>query len=187
MRRGKDISTQFKNLYVIHQNIPGKKAQVSGFEQHLLFIPLQGEISIQADVTRYSFGPGQMLYLAPGVPHTFSSSSQGGERLIAMLSSRAITNSPKAIRLPLSHFIKELLFYLLLHPKTKNPGSLVSVLEETLLEILEQGSASGDVDHLEGKVTDPRVRQVLELMRNSIGRKTSMDECPWWEPPPSTM
>lgn len=176
MRLGKDVSAQFNDLYIVHQNIPGKRAQVSGYEQHLLFLPLQGEISVETSSLKCSFGPGQMLYLAPKVAHSFSSSSQGGERLIAMLSTRAMkARAAVGSKLALNQLIKEVLFYLLLHPETKSAKSLVSVFSETLAEILEQTPFSGEVDHLEGKVRDARVRQVLAIMRDSFSERIGLD------------
>lgn len=177
MRLGKDVSAQFKDLYVVHQNLPGKQAKVSGYEQHLLFLPLQGEITVETDTARHAFGPGQMLYLAPKIAHSFSSSEQSGERLIAMLAPPAMKVQVKTVsKLPLNQLIKEMLFYLLLHPKTKNAKSLVGVFAETLFEVLGQTPFSSGVDHLEGKVADPRIRQVLKLMRESSGSRISLDE-----------
>lgn len=96
MKLGKDVSAQFKELYIVHQNLPGKRAQVKGYDQHILFIPLQGEITVEISGEKYMLGPGQMLYLSPGIAHSFSSSAQSGERLIAMLAARAM--KPAQIR-----------------------------------------------------------------------------------------
>lgn len=177
MRLGKDVSAKFEDLYVIHQNIPGKRVEGREFEEHLLFLPLQGEITVEAEGIKYSLSPGQMLYLAPQIDHSFSSSGQGGERLIAMLSSRKMKAHLKiGSKLATNQLIKEILFYLLLHPKTKNSKSLVNVFAETLSEILEQTPFTEAVDHLEGKVSDPRIRQVLHLMRESVSERISMDD-----------
>lgn len=177
MRLGKDVSAQFKDLYLVHQNVPGKRTKISGYEQHLLFLPLQGEIAVETNTQKYVLGPGQMLYLAPMVSHSFSSSDKSGERLIAMLGPRKMkTQVETASKLATNQLIKESLFYLLLHPKTKNERSLVNIFAETLSEILERTPFSGEVDHLEGKVADPRVRQVLTLMRESSGDRISLGE-----------
>ncbi|MBX3034906.1 MAG: helix-turn-helix domain-containing protein [Bdellovibrionaceae bacterium] len=177
MKLGKDVSAQFKELYIVHQNLPGKRAQVKGFDQHILFIPLQGEITVETSDEKHVLGPGQMLYLSPGMAHSFSSSNQGGERLIAMLAARDMRSKQVgASRIALNQLIKEILFYLLLHPKTRNAKSLISVFSETLSEVLEQTPFSGEVEHSEGKVNDPRVRQVLKLLRESVAERVPLEE-----------
>lgn len=181
MRLGKDVSAKFKDLYIVHQNIPGKQAKLHEYDEHLLFLPLQGEITLAIANTSYTLGPGQMLYLAPQSPHTFSSSAQSGERLIAMVSARAMKSQIKAVsKLAANQLIKEVLFYLLLHPKTKNEKSLVNVFIETLTEILEQSPFSGEfsskAEHLEGKIADPRIRQALQFLRESSADRVSLEE-----------
>lgn len=175
MKLGKDISAHFKDLYIVHQNIPGKQAKISGYNQHILFIPLQGEITIQTSKREFIFGPGRMLYLPPQLQHSFTSSRQSGERLIAMLEAKSMgTMSNDGMSLVINQLIKEILFYLLLHPKTKNSQSLVSVFSETLSEVLEKSPLS-ELEHLEGRVQDLRIRQALELMRASISAPMSLD------------
>jgi AraC-like DNA-binding protein len=80
--------------------------------------------------------------------------------------------------LPLSQLIKEILFYLLLHPKTSNSKSLVSVLIETLSEGLEaQGvqSISG-TDHLIGKIDDERIRKVVSYIADNLSERISTND-----------
>lgn len=176
MKLGKDISAKFKNLYVVHQNLPGKKVQGMGYDQHILFVPLQGAITIQTSNREFNFGPGQMVYLPPHTEHIFSSSQQNGERLIAMLDSKAMpSGGKKETQLAINQLIKEVLFYLLLHAETQNSKSLVSVFADTLCEVLER-SPHTEVEHLEGRVHDPRVKQALEIMRDSVTEKISLDE-----------
>lgn len=179
MKMGKDISAQFKELYIVHQNIPGKKASTVTYNQHILFIPLQGEITIEIVDQKYSISPGQMFYLSPGITHSFLSSAQSGERLIAMLKpSNKNTNdiSLNNLKLPLNHLIKEILFYLLLHPETKNEKSLVNIFSETLQEVLISNPFRGVLDHQEGKVIDPKVKHVLKLINNSIQNPQSIGD-----------
>jgi transcriptional regulator GlxA family with amidase domain len=80
--------------------------------------------------------------------------------------------------LPLSQLIKELLFYLLLHPQTSNAKSLVSIMTETLTEnLVSYGTHMGlSTEHLSGKIRDTRIRKVVSLMQDHIGDKISIDE-----------
>lgn len=180
MKKGKDIAAEFGGLYLVHQNIPGKKAESVRYNQHILFIPLQGEIKIDFTERTFSFGLGQMLFLPANIRHSFSSSSQAGERLIAMIDQNKLDHdfvlAPTVM--PLHQLIKEILFYLLLHPKTKNSKSLVNVLSETLTEALTEVKANliASADHLEGRVIDSRVKRALSFMRDSLDRNPSMEQ-----------
>ena len=176
MEIGKDISAQFQALYVVHHNIPGKRVSNVSFPEHILFIPLQGGITVETKEKKYSATPGQMIYLSPNILHSFSSSSHSGERLIAMLSPHAIKNKKIFIVLPINQLIKEILFYLLLNQKTKNIKSLVQVFSKTLLEALENFPCLQILDHLKGRVMDPRVKNALSEMSSSIVERISMSE-----------
>ncbi len=182
MKRGKDIAAEFDGLYLVHQNIPGKKVNQFTHPCHILFIPLQGEIKVVLK-NEYSLGPGHMLFLPANSTHSFDSSTLAGERLIAMINPR--TNSAIKIPvndgpviLPLSQLIKELLFYLLLHPQTSNAISLVSVMIETLTENLNSYGKHMELstEHLSGKIKDTRIRKAVGLMQDHIGEKISIEE-----------
>jgi AraC-like DNA-binding protein len=181
MKRGKDTSAEFEGLYLVHQNVPGMQVKQFSHSTHILFIPLQGEINVIID-RLYAVGPGHMLYLPADMAHSFDSSASSGERLIAMINPR--TPAAKRIQAsipsisPLSQLIKELLFYLLLHPKTLNAKSLVSVMVETLIESLDScGNGVGmATDHLFGKIKDARVRRAASHIQDHLGDRISIDE-----------
>jgi AraC-like DNA-binding protein len=179
VKKGKDISSQFSGLYLVHQNLPGKRNASVLYPEPILFIPLQGEIAVQVEDRTITLSLGQMLYLPPHTQHSFTSSNQMGERLIAMLDPKLAPKGLEAavpIKLPLHQFMKELLFYLLLHPKTKSAKSLVQIFAETLSEaIAESASAVLSLqEHLESKSSDPRVLQSLGYLQNHLNEDLNM-------------
>ncbi|ARB92652.1 helix-turn-helix domain-containing protein [Legionella longbeachae] len=181
MKKGKDISVSFDGLYLIHQNLPGKQVQQITLQEALLFIPLQGEISIILEGKALQLGVSKMLYLPPNLTHSFSSTTQRGERLIALIDSnkyQASFSSSVPSILPVDHLIKELLFYLLLHPKTNNAQSLIQVFCETLQEIFMQTSSNyiQSVEHLEAKASDPRLKIALNYMREHLAENINMND-----------
>lgn len=182
MKKGQDIAVQFSGLQLIHHNCPGLERRSLSFKEHLVFIPLQGELQIELKEKKFSLGPGKMLYLPPQSTHSFASSIHQGERLIVLISpmlwkSKSL-KSFSAAPLPLSLFIKELLFYLLLYPKTKHASSLIGVLAETLSEHLEMANSNHheqSMEHLESRIKDFRVMAALEFMRSNIPNHVSMN------------
>jgi AraC-like DNA-binding protein len=175
MRRGQDIAVRHPGLYLVHHNLPGKEVALHSHPEHLLFIPLQGEIAVAVDGGAHALGPGRMLYLPPDTRHAFASSQAQGERLIAMLELRswkaAGGGAHAASLMPASQLAKELLFYLLLSPETRHSRSLVNALIQTLSEGIEASAEArhAELAHLEGRATDPRVRKALELLRSGDG------------------
>lgn len=96
MRRGQDIAVRFSGLYLVHHNIPGKTVEWRAWPQHMLFIPLQGEITILLRSGSLVSGPGKMIYLPPKTSLAFQSSEALGERLVCMIDHprwRAVTPS----------------------------------------------------------------------------------------------
>lgn len=182
MKIGKDISVEFGELYLVHQNIPAKIVEQTSQSSHILFIPIQGEITITLEQANYKFGPGHMLYLPAGIIHSFESSASFGERLIAMIGPKnpilKKLGRPSPVLLPLSQLIKEILFYLLLHPKTSNSKSLVAVFTETLAELLEGRSASSNfsTDHMGGKIRDARIRKVISFIQENFSESISNED-----------
>lgn len=103
MKQGTDIAREFPGILVIHQKIRGSQKDSHLHEgDHEFFVPLQGEIRIRATGTGEEFaaGPGRMIYLPPGLEHSFQSSrSAQGERLIFMVKDTTWrANDPRVIR-----------------------------------------------------------------------------------------
>ncbi len=183
MKKGKDVSAKFSGLYLVHQNIPGYLKSNVVLDQHLLFIPLQGEIAISIGSETLKLGQGRMLYVPPNTSHSFTSSKHQGERLIILIDKKLwkSTGGPqlKAMTLPLNQLTREILFYLLLNPKTKYSQSLVGVFTETLYESFNHVSESiseNSINHIESKVQDSRVAAALEYMKTNYSNSISMNE-----------
>lgn len=142
MKKGKDVSAKFGGIYLVHHNFPGMEKEALTFKQHLVFVPLQGEIEITLRQKKLSLGPGKMLYLPPESEHSFASSKHQGERLIALVDNKfwqkKLGRKTSSAILPLSQLTKEILFYLLVHPTTKHSKSLCSVFVETLNDMKTQ-------------------------------------------------
>lgn len=180
MKRGQDIAVRFPGLYLVHHNLPGNKVAFHSHPEHLLFIPLQGEIEVVFEDCRMRCGPGRMIYLPPKKVHSFDSSSQQGERLIAMLDRKAeLPKHSVGALMPLSQLAKEILFYLLLHPKTKHAPAFVKALASTLADQMEAGmaaDASLSLDHLEAKAKDPRLKKAMAYLAENAAETLSMDK-----------
>ncbi len=183
MKRGQDISVQFPGIYIVHQKIPGRKAGTHDHSGHELFIPLQGEIRVCLDSREIVCGPGRMIYLPPQVAHAFESSSAGqGERVIVIIDEKYWKREKAPIFGPAviatNQLLKELIFYLLLHPKIKKPKSILAVLIQTCAEALEMASSSGELasDHLEGMAQDGRLKKALGQIQDQFMKNLSMAE-----------
>lgn len=182
MKRGQDISAEFPGIQIIHQKIPGKRTETHDHLEHELFIPLQGEIKIRLESRELICGPGRMIYLPPKLAHSFESSSAGqGERVFTIINDKywkqfkAPVFPPQVIAA--NQLIKELVFYLLLHPKTKNASSILSVLIQTCAETLElNGNIEFDIAHLEGKTQDDRLKKALFQIEEQFKNNLSMGE-----------
>jgi AraC-like DNA-binding protein len=171
MRVGQDIAVRFPGLYLVHHNIPGKKVDWHDWaHQHLLLIPLQGEIKILLQSGSLVGGPGKMLYVPPNTSLNFQASEALGERLVCLVDHtrwRAVTSFQCGPAMcPAHQLCKELLFYILLNPKTKSAKSLVSTFIQVLAESLEwaQQASLLEVTHLEAKARDKRVRKALTIL-----------------------
>jgi len=181
MRLGQDIAVRFPGLYLVHHNIPGMKVDWHDWaQQHLLFIPLQGEITILLRSGSLVAGPGKMLYLPPKTSLNFEASETLGERLVCLIDDtrwRALTNFQSGpAMLPAQQLCKEHLFYLLLNPKTKSAESLVSAFIHVLAESVAstQQSSLLEVTHLEAKVGDERVRKALTILLRDYRTRVRM-------------
>jgi AraC-like DNA-binding protein len=177
MKKGKDTSAEFSGLYLVHQNIPGKKTSKVLYPEHILFIPLSGELTVFCGKMHFSIGPGHMLYVPPNTPHDFSSSEHAGERLIVLLKGpQLLTSTVAPIKLPTNQLAKEILFYLLVHPKTKSAKALTQVFSETLAEVLESSTTSEGTEHLMSKIQDPRIKKAVGILESRLSENISVAE-----------
>lgn len=182
VKQGQDASAKFPGIFIIHQKIRGKVVDRHRHDEHEIFLPLQGEIQIQALDQVLKAGPGKMIYLPPGVDHSFQSAdSSQGERLIFILDDKAWKANHGGRFLPsvtsTSQLCKELLFHLLIYPKTKAAKSLIETLVQTVSEMLESSALQfcGEVSHLDGRTSDPRMKTALATIEAKFNRPLSMN------------
>lgn len=187
MKKGSDVSAKFGGLYVVHHNLPGQRHRRIKREEHLVFIPLQGEIRIDLDGRKLRAGPGRLVYLPRGQVHEFESSEDRGERLVALVDDRLIRPVAKTLELrlteaaivPLPQISKELLFFLLLNPRTRFAPSVAKIFVETFLEALAFGNLSDPSDGLarfELHAQDPRIEAAIAYMRENLSEELSMED-----------
>jgi len=180
MRRGQDIAVRFPGLYLVHHNLPGKRVDWHEWPQHLLFIPLQGEIRVRVRSGLLIGGPGRMIYVPPMTPLVFQSSESLGERLVCLIDRqrwRGTTSLRFAPTIAPAHQLcKEVLFYLLLNPTTKAARVLITTFVQVLAESLgsAQHSPLLNVQHLDSKVRDERVRRAVAILARDHAREVRM-------------
>jgi len=180
MQRGKDMATKLPGLFLVHHNLPSSVVAAHAHAEHHLIIPLQGEVSVDLADRSFSCGPGRMIYVSPNTEHSFRSAKDKGERLICMIDAapwqKADAGTFPSAMLPASQLCKELLFQLLLKPKSKNTGALIDVFIRTLDEILGAGGgeAKFDIDLAEGRVKRPELRKALAIARANFTTELSV-------------
>ncbi len=180
MKQGQDIAAKFPGILIIHQKVQGMHKPRHEHEDHEIFIPLSGEIHIQLEDQLLKAGPGKMIYLPPGIEHSFSSSSDSeGERLICLMENKTwqkyLGGDFPASTLPAGQLSKELLFHLLLHPKTKATRAMCETLVQTLSDLLEN-NIKPELIHLLGKIKDDRLKKSINLIQAAFTEKISMDK-----------
>lgn len=181
MKKGQEIVAKLPNLLIIHQKFPGRELGRHIHKEHEVFIPLQGEIKVEFEQKRVTGSNGKMLYVPPNIEHSFSSSASGeGERVILLIEDRLwkrITDQSFDLKsIPMNSLIRELVFYLLLKPKSKHVKTFVNALVEVIVEQLEH---HGEIDfesieHLEGKIKDIRIKKAYQYIVES-GDTTSSE------------
>jgi AraC-like DNA-binding protein/mannose-6-phosphate isomerase-like protein (cupin superfamily) len=180
MKQGQEIVAKFPGILIIHQKIRGKRKGQHHHEEHEFFLPLQGEIGVEVQGQRLTAGAGKMIYLPPGIEHSFTSAEEAeGDRLFFFVEKKTWEKfgggTFEARTFPASQLSKELLFHLLIHPETKATKALCETLVQTLSEMLEQPGKT-EVAHLTGKVQDERVKKVLAHIQENFQENVSMDE-----------
>lgn len=184
MKKGQDLVAEFPGLFIIHQKIPGREVGRHCHKEHEFFLPLQGEISLQFEDKKITGGPGRMTYAPPDLEHSFSSRAVGeGERVFFLIDKKTWKDNGGKEAIPsvlhACSLVRELIFFLLLHPKSQGVSTFVTTLVQVLSEQLEtQGDLArieGNHVHLIGKVQDQRIRRAMELLQ-AAAEQPSMPE-----------
>jgi transcriptional regulator GlxA family with amidase domain len=85
------------------------------------------------------------------------------------------TFGPSAISA--SQLCKEILFQLLIHPKTKASKALIETLIQTISEMLEAApQRDANPLHFTGQAKDPRIKTALALLEENFHRSFSIEE-----------
>lgn len=175
MKKGQDLVAEFPGLVIIHQKIPGREVASHSHQEHEFFLPLQGEITLTFADQKISGGPGRMIYAPPHLDHTFLSSASGeGERVIFLIQDKVWKKYGGGEFLPgvrpRSSLVFELIFFLLLNPKSNGVATFISALVNALsdhLQFMERASEQGlQLDHLKGRIQDPRIKKAILALQN---------------------
>jgi AraC-like DNA-binding protein len=182
MKIGKDITSKFPGLFLVHHNLPGKSIEKQNDDVHHIIIPLSGEIKVETKGKTLILGPGKMVYVPCKSSHKFSSSTKGsGERLVAIIEDslwlkQSIEPFEPAI-LPTQNLIRELILYLLLNPKHEKPQNLIATLIQTLIEQMQTlGAEDFSLDYLESCTHDERLLHALAFLAEKKTENLKMEE-----------
>jgi AraC-like DNA-binding protein len=183
MKSGRDIAVQFPGLFVVHHNKPGQHTAAHAHDDHHLIVPLRGEARLLVNGEEWSFGPGRMAYLPAQCEHEFlSTNTKEGERLIALIDpklwKRAQGPLMGALLLPAQQLCKELLFQLILSPKSRSVPELCLCFASVLGEAIESGAALGTTDSMESllaRARDLRVRKAATKLQEQFRDDLKMD------------
>ncbi len=179
MQRGKDIIANFNGLSIVHHNKPASLIPSHAHDEHHLMIPLQGEFSVELSDRTLTCSPGRMIYIPPQTAHAFRSSKEKGERLICMIDHTEWTRQGAdlydAAILPSSQLCKELLFYMLLNPSSKNTKALINTLVHIIDEVLE-GSIHYEfsLDHATVATTRPEILKAISIVKAQFADELSI-------------
>lgn len=175
MKKGQEIVAKYPDLLIIHQKFPGKEIGYHSHDEHEFIIPLQGSIRIFDDAFDLKCGAGKLVYMPPKIGHHFSSSASGeGERIVLLITSKKWNKSCSKkfspSQLPFNSLARELIFYLLLNPKSKFVKSFSTALIENLIEGLSNFEENLLIQEksILSKITDERIKQALELIDDDI-------------------
>lgn len=163
MKKGQETKASLNELVIYHQNFPKKQVAIHCHEQIHVFIPLKGDIWIELKDERIRVTPGKMLILATNTPHSFESSTEQGERLIAMLDCKIKNTALIAT----SSLLKELFFLILVDQESNCAKRAYQLIKELVKELVQQ-EIIPSIDQIQSRAKDERICLALELMENDL-------------------
>ena len=143
MRKGGDLVKNWPGFSLIHHNLPGESQKLHSHAEHQVFVPLSGRMTFTDDFGfKYKVNKEGMFFIPALAMHSFESSVEQGERVIAMISPRLWEKSvgstpPKMVPVPSNQLVKELVFFLLTYEKTKSSQHLIQSLTSAIGELVD--------------------------------------------------
>lgn len=172
MQRGVDIAASFENACIIHHNLPEAERPEHVHAWAELIIPLAGTITLTLPSAlpapeKIVCTRGEMVFLAPDTPHSFSSSGSDGERLIVLFNPAWLTPSfARRCAVPLSSLVVELAILLLHDSAAQHQPAIFDTLHYALQRALAQGPSASHLHHATANLIDPRARKAYAWMHD---------------------
>ncbi len=176
MASNRDSVVTHPGVSVIYQKIRGSEVGLHSHEDHEFFFPIQGEIQVLDHEKKImKAGPGKMVYLPPNTQHSFLSDAVSqGERIILLVSQilwkkhSGVISTPRVMSA--SQLCKEIVFQLLINPKTKALSALIQTLIETLSEMIETSNENSEkeISFFVSKTNDQRLKKALYLISENF-------------------
>jgi AraC-like DNA-binding protein len=182
MRVGHDLHVSFAGIHLVHENLPGKSLPKAHAPEHVIYIPLRGEIQVGLDGKDLFCAPGRLVHLPPFTEHSFASSLKTGERLVCRIPSSMWqelgSDRLDVCAMPVDGLVREILFHMLHNPETE----LSSKLAEVFLKVIAQATVR--VKHaeenvasvLENRAKDDRIKRAISWMELHCSSKISMND-----------
>ena len=182
MKRGADLTAKFPGLFLVHHNKPGQRVASHRHNEQHLIVPLRGEVRIRTQDGDHGVAPGRMIYIPSELEHEFiATNDKEGERLIALIDRKLwerLGGPESSLKvLPNHQLCQEILYFLLLNPRSKLVGKLIETFVATLGEALESSAKLGTdttIAHVSQRAKDPRVRRALETLESEFREDVRM-------------
>ena len=180
MKKGQETVRDLKGLRLFHQNFPRRFEPLHSHREHQFFVPLDSSIEILDGLgKRYDVQRGQVGFLWSGFEHSFrSKDSPSAELLLGLIglnewerAAPALVSQVQESALEvfrLSHFLKELLLYLLTTSHSKLLVPLVPCALQNIADGLE-GARVHDLKSLglsASGARDPALKQAIKLIED---------------------
>jgi AraC-like DNA-binding protein len=182
MKRGGDVAVDFPGLTIIHHNQPERKtAWHTHDNEHQLILVLQGRVLLEAEGERKLVATaGRTLLIPAGCSHAFhSQEAHQGERVLALVQRPLWDDAGGASPCLGVHvtqaLVREVLFFLLLHPHTAFAGPFAHAAVVATCEALRLAGHSSPLwpdsgnhkasesfsQHVRSRAPDERVKRAL--------------------------
>jgi AraC-like DNA-binding protein len=173
MKPGCEIELNFSGLFLIHQNLPERLAEMHVHEEHQFFLVVSGQVKLISTENVFEVSEGGLVFVPGGLPRSFESTDAvQGERVIGTFDSTrwGETLGPvqqNVVSCTASQLFREFTYLLLTRDPLKTDPCVLDLYMEILSEqISKEGLRSFEsLEKAILHIRDPRLRKAVTYMQ----------------------
>ena len=186
MKHGSELSIEFKDLIVVHQNLPKRVVTAHSHKLHEIILPLAGTTKVTTDGSKtLQARRGEMILIPASMSHSYEVGGSDAEQIVLLFNPKWLDSEIDSAKvLQHSVLIAELCIFLITTQvplkfatsSDETQGSIVETLRLAVRRSLEAANAFVPLNEVRARIKDERLRKAISYLETHFADENAITD-----------